>query len=110
MGRSGPGHMFPDRETTSYNVTVPSGDWRAWKDTVPRSTTLYERLHELIREDTKAKQRGGYDDMEERTARLLATRIQHRGRTARQALERGDDDAVREQLDSMVEIARLFEE
>jgi hypothetical protein len=102
--------MFPDRETTSYNVTVPSEDWSRWKDTVPRSTTLYERLHELIQEDAKAHQRGGYDDMEERTARLLATRIQHRGRTARQALDRGDSDAVEEQLDKMIEIARLFEE
>lgn len=96
-------------ETTSYCLTVPSADWNAWKNTVPRSTPLNSRLHELIQQDAQATARGGYDDMEERTARLLATRIQHRARTAQQALA-DNPEKVREELDEITKIATLFEE
>lgn len=103
-------HQFRERETTSYMVELPTQDWRAWKRQVPRTVPLYERLHDLIIADAAATERDGYDDMEERTARLLASRIQHRGRTAKNALDDGDIDKVRDEIDHMVDVATLFEE
>ena len=110
-GESGHSFQFQDvEETTSYTFRIPTEDWQDWRGTLPQTITVYERLHQLIVEDTESKQSDGFEEMEERTARLLATRIQHRSRTALQALDRGNDEAVAEQLENIREISRLFEE
>lgn len=36
---------------TSYSFEVDDDLWKEWKDTVPRSKTLDERLRELIEAD-----------------------------------------------------------
>jgi len=38
---------------TTYSFEVPDEVWEQWKDTVPRSQRLDERLIELIEADTK---------------------------------------------------------
>jgi len=101
---------WPGVETTDYLIHTPNDDWEQWADTVPRSTPLYYRLYTLICEDLHSSRAGGYDEMEERTARLLASRIERRSITARQAMERGDDESVREHLEKIEEIAATFGE
>lgn len=103
--------MYPDTdpdEIINYMIRVPDEEWRTWTETVPRSTPLYERLRELIRAD--ASSRSAFEDMDERMARLLATRVKHRGSTALQALDRGDEAAAREEIAEMREIAKQFED
>lgn len=95
-------------EVTTYTLRIPSDDWNRWRDTVPRSTPLYVRLRSLINQDYTAAATDDWEDMEERTAKLLADRIKHRARTARSAI--GDDDEkLRKQLDKIEEIAGTFE-
>jgi len=38
-----------------YNFSVPDDGWAEWKDTVPRSERLDERLIELIEADTEGR-------------------------------------------------------
>jgi len=97
-------------DIVSYQFYADSDLWERWKDTVPRSVALHDRLHELIAQDLEATRGGGYDDMEERSARLLATRIHHRAQTAEQALEQGDDEKVRKELANIDDIAGLFDD
>ncbi len=40
-----------DRETVEYRFSAPRDLWVRWKDTVPRSKNLDERLIELIEAD-----------------------------------------------------------
>jgi hypothetical protein len=40
---------------TTYSFEVPDEKWDAWKDTVPRSKRLDERLVELIEADTDGR-------------------------------------------------------
>lgn len=99
-----------DTEVVAYQFYCPEDAWRAWADTVPRSVSLDDRLKELIHEDARATDRGGYDEMEERTARLLGTRIHHRARTARQALDEDDTTKAREELAEIANIAAMFDD
>lgn len=115
-------HAIVESESHSYNPTdeldaieldailIDPDQWNAWADTVPRSTPLDERIKELLHEDAAATRSGGYDEMEERTARLLASRIGHRTQTARQAIDRDDEDKILEQLDEIEKIASMFDE
>lgn len=102
--------MSDETDTVTYQFTAPKDAWRRWADTVPRSTPLDDRIKELLHEDAAATRSGGYDEMEERTARLLASRIGHRTQTARQAIDRGDEDKILEQLDEIEKIASMFDE
>jgi len=43
---------YDDREVTTYTVELPRDDWQNWKQSVPRDVALYERLHQLVVEDT----------------------------------------------------------
>jgi len=82
--------------TTHYQIAVPTDDWAAWKATIPRTKPLYQRVHELLQVDTALD-----GDVDPETIRLLlfkADRLQERTRTARQALARGDEETVREEL------------
>lgn len=97
-------------DSITYQFEMRREDWREWTESIPRSVALSDRLRTIITADAKVRQRDGYNEMEERTARLLATRIRHRGRTALQALERGDTEKVREEIKQMREIAELFDE
>lgn len=94
----------------TYQFQADRELWRRWADTIPRSETLSARIETLIAQDLEAARRGGYDDMEERTARLLASRIKHRGTTALSALENDNTDKVAEEIEHMVEIAGQFDE
>jgi hypothetical protein len=40
---------------TKYQFQVDDDTWDAWKDTVPRSKSLEERIIELIEADTEGK-------------------------------------------------------
>lgn len=97
-------------ESISYNFTMERDAWRRWTETIPRSVSLADRLRELIREDADATRRGGYDEIEERTARLLGSRLYHRARTAETALEDGDDEKVAAELEEIQKIASMFED
>lgn len=41
-----------DSDTTTYQFDIPEHRWEEWKNTVPRSKSLDERLRELIKADT----------------------------------------------------------
>lgn len=42
----------------TYTFECPDGDWSEWKDTVPRSKNLDERLVELIQLDAEGEVEG----------------------------------------------------
>lgn len=85
--------------------------WQEWTDSVPRSVALSDRLAEVIRADLLAGRRGGYGDMEERTARLMADRIKHRTQSAKAALERDgvECEKAADNLEKVIEIAEQFD-
>jgi len=100
---------YPDQYTT-FHLGVPPELWDSWKDTVPRSENLSERIETLIEQDLNATAAGGYTEMEERTARLLASRIERRAQTALDAIEERDDiDSAKENLQKIGEIASQFD-
>jgi hypothetical protein len=95
--------MFPDAETTQYQVAVPTEDWTAWKDSIPRTMPLYERLHTLIQIDTALD---GEADVSSLTLlQMKCERIAERSRTARNALENDDEGKVRAELEQIEDIA-----
>ncbi|AGC34576.1 hypothetical protein HSTV1_31 [Haloarcula sinaiiensis tailed virus 1] len=98
-----------DTGVTSYQFFVPDSVWSEWQVTVPRNTTLYERLWALLEQDARATTSDGFSDMEERTARLLASRIQQRAVNAASALDDSDPDRARDELDAIKDIAGQFE-
>jgi len=85
--------------------------WQQWCDSVPRSVALADRLEDIIRADLRADQRGGYGDVEERTARLMADRIKHRSKSALAAMERDcvECESAEDNLEKVVEIAESFD-
>lgn len=38
-----------------YQFEIDDDEWEAWKQTVPRTKTLDERIRELIRADTEGR-------------------------------------------------------
>lgn len=46
------------KETTKYTGEFPLSTWNEWKDTVPRSKKLGERLAELVELDAQARNHG----------------------------------------------------
>jgi len=44
-----------DTDTTTYQFDVGGDTWARWKDTVPRSKTLEERLRELVVADAEGR-------------------------------------------------------
>lgn len=102
-GTSGPGHMFADRETTQYQVAIPTADWEAWKRTVPRTVPLYERLYRLIQEDTLPED--AYDQSDLQLWSLKFQRVEQRVTNAEAALDSDDTERAREELAAIREIA-----
>lgn len=48
--------MAPDAAVmTAYSFKIPDEVWNDWKDTVPRSKNLDDRLVELIKADTEGR-------------------------------------------------------
>lgn len=94
-------------DRVTYQFATDRETWRAWADSVPRSLNLDDRLVELIEQDTHAAE-GEWEDMEQRSAELLARRIKHRAKTAEQALDE-DSEKVADELAEIVRIARQFE-
>lgn len=98
-GTSGPDHMFPNQQTTQYQVAVPTEDWEAWKDEIPRSMPLYERLYTLIQIDTTLS--GEADVASLNLLRIKLERIQQRAETAEHALDDDNLPKVRGELDDI---------
>lgn len=102
-GTSGNTHMFPDQDTTSYMVAIPTDDWEAWKRAIPRDIPLYERIYKLILFDA-----GPHADIDNASVNLLRMkyqRIEQRSKTARQALDDGDIEKARAELEQIGEVA-----
>jgi len=45
----------PEEDMVKYQFQAEDDEWRAWKNTVPRSKSLEERINELIRADTEGR-------------------------------------------------------
>lgn len=95
--------VFPDRATTHYNLIVPETDWADWKDSIPRSIPLHERLHTLIQIDTTLA--GEVDVASLTLLRMKFERIEERSKTARQSLAADDPQKARAELEQIAEIA-----
>lgn len=44
-----------DQGKTTFQISEPCRKWQAWKNTVPRSKSLEQRINELIRADTEGR-------------------------------------------------------
>lgn len=44
-----------EEHMTKYQFQIDDEKWEAWKDTVPRSKSLEERIIELIEADTEGR-------------------------------------------------------
>lgn len=84
--------------------------FEAFRRSLPDHMAAHERLSWLVEMDVRTITSTGYNDMEERTARLLASRIKHRGSTALSALDNDNLEKVAEEIEHMVEIAGQFDE
>lgn len=103
------GHR-PDVETVTFEFELSKDVWDGWLEAKPANATVHEHLRDLLTEEMRTADGEDWSDMEEGTARLLAKRIKHRSRTAKQALGNDNIEKVREELDEIREIAALFEE
>lgn len=95
-----------DVDTTTYQFEIPSDTWNKWRDTVPRTVPLYARIETLIKMDAE---RADVDDVE--TTQLVTmqyNRIRQRSLTARDALDRGDEEKAREELQAIADVANAF--
>lgn len=104
-GTSQESYQHPDTDDiTHYQVAVPTDDWETWKRTIPRTVPLYRRIHELLKLDA----RRDADDTDDANLRLISLkfqRVQQRVENTRVALDDGDTDRAREELDAIEEIA-----
>ena len=44
-----------DEDMVKYQFQAGDDEWQAWKNTVPRSKSLEQRINELIRADTEGR-------------------------------------------------------
>lgn len=44
-----------DEDMVKYQFQAEADEWKAWKNTVPRSKSLETRINELIRADTEGR-------------------------------------------------------
>jgi len=44
-----------DEDMVKYQFQAEDDEWQAWKNTVPRSKSLEQRINELIRADTEGR-------------------------------------------------------
>jgi len=44
-----------DEDMVRYQFQADDDEWKAWKNTVPRSKSLEQRINELIRADTDGR-------------------------------------------------------
>lgn len=99
-------------ETIPYQFDPPAETWRAWTDTIPRSTPVYRRLIQLIEQDLRATQRDGTSEMEAASVSVLASRIRIRSMQALGAVRDGeevDTETAIEQLEEVIELANTLE-
>ncbi len=112
-----------DAETIEYTLRVTRDDWNAWRQTVPRGTSLRERLTRLLNADARyggsliETADGEYgDDLEFRPSEGLRQAIiehdtdriallQIRKAAMRASQEIGDDpDAAREEITTILNV------
>ena len=85
-----------DEDMVKYQFQADDDEWRAWKDTVPRSKSLEQRINELIRADTDGRvlteEEPGLDEFREAV------------REAREAYEDVDGDGVGDAIARLEEL------
>jgi|GEM_PF-4020683 len=52
-----------DEDMVKYQFQAEDDDWQAWKNTVPRSKSLEQRINELIEADTEGRVLAGELDL-----------------------------------------------
>ena len=90
-------------DVTTYQIGVPSDDWEAWKESIPRTIPLYQRLHALIQIDTALDNETDVAAMN--LLRMKAERIAQRAATAQQALADDDPHKARAELEEIESLA-----
>jgi hypothetical protein len=94
---------YPGERTTWYQFKVPTDDWEDWQDQIPRSTPLYERLYTLIQIDTALD--GDTNVAQMNLLSMKCERIRQRAETGRQAIDNGDPQKARAELEQIEEVA-----
>lgn len=77
-----------EEDMVKYQFQADDDEWEAWKNTVPRSKSLEQRINELIRADTEGRVR---DDID-----LMA--LQDALDDVEAAAERGDGNGLQDAL------------
>lgn len=77
-----------DENMVKYQFQAEDEDWQEWKETVPRSKSLEQRINELIEADTQGRV------TDEETFNAIRNAIDD----AEAAAERGDGPALQEAL------------
>lgn len=49
------GQTLEEEDMVKYQFQAEDDEWTAWKNTVPRSKSLEQRINELIRADTEGR-------------------------------------------------------
>lgn len=86
-----------------YRFRAPRELWNDWKDSIPRSVSLDQRIIALIQIDAALDGETNVANMI--LLRMKLERIQQRSQTARQALQDGDGPKVRAELEQIDDIA-----
>lgn len=105
-----------DREYIQYNWHAPAETWIEWKDSLPRDTTLYERLNALIAADAALNghlvetvtDAGDLDELE--TLNLLRLKLGRCHARATVASERIRDEKPQDALVTVDKIIDITDE
>ena len=91
-------------DVTTYQIGIPTEDWTAWKESIPRTIPLYKRIHALIQIDTALD--GETDVAAMNLLRMQCERIAQRAATAQQALDDDDPHKARAELEDIADLAQ----
>lgn len=106
MSAFGKEDMFPDcNDIREYRVCIPADEWDDWKDHVPRSTPLYERLYHLVELDLAFE--GDADLAELRLMEMKFERVRERCKTGLNALANGNEEKAREEFLEIRDVASV---
>ena len=86
-------------DMVKYQFQADDDEWESWKNTVPRSKSLEQRINELIRADTEGRVRGedepGLDEFQQAV------------RDAREAYEDVDGNGVDDAIARLEELTEV---
>lgn len=101
--------------TVTYQCKFPAPVWADWRETVPRSMRLSDRLRTLVKQDLRAAT--AHDDTEAATIEVIRTRVHMRAiqatATLREAEPEEYPDAIaeaREHMESIIDLTELVDE